>query len=149
MKNIVCDFVTNWENIVELAFANKDEGRIYLLVDVYNQYQENERDYADYIFNINNVNDVCDVLKGGMHLSNLMSIYNERERTPNTFSPLFYVNMDSLPTLLCWYDLKKQLKGYGEEIIENMIMYPHSYDKTAYEIIITSLMEYKNQFYQK
>jgi hypothetical protein len=146
MGSMVNGLVTNWKRVVENAFSNKEEECIYLLVDVYNQYQENERDYVDYIFSVNNVNDVCDVLKGGMTLPNIMNVYNEHHRMPKIISPLFFVNIESIPILISWDNLKTQLKNYGEEIVENMIMYPHSYNKIAYEMIITHFIESQNKF---
>ena len=126
--------VSNFVNVVENAFNNNNAETIKAMVEAYNVYQENERNCVDYIYNINDVNDVCDVLKGGMNMHILVALYNTRV-------PFFLLDIDGKPTALGKVRLKKQLQAYAEEIIENMLMYPHSYPQATYCVLITDIFQ--------
>lgn len=125
--------------IVENAIANDDEISIQLAIDVYNAYQENERDSVDYIFDLDDTQDLRTCICGGLTANEINGLYNESLCEGCTKFFMFGVN-HSKPIILTKYELKAALLGMAEEIIANMVMHPHSYDSIAYGMLVTDTL---------
>jgi tRNA A22 N-methylase len=132
----------NFEKIVETAFNTNDVKKINTLVGVYNTYQENERDFVDYIYDNNNADDLCSCIKGGMGILQITRMFNESKKFAQPTS-YFLLTQNGDTILLCQGVLASQLKSYSEEIVENMLCYPHSYNKEMYWEIVTKILEEK------
>lgn len=125
--------------IVENAITNDDGISIQLAIDAYNAYQENERDGVDYIFDLDDTHDLRTCISGGLTAKEISGLYNESLCEGFTKFFMFGVN-HTKPIILTKYELKAALSGMAEEIITNMIMYPHSYDSIAYGMLVTDTL---------
>lgn len=122
--------------IVENAITNDDGISIQMAIDTYNAYQENERDSVDYIFDLDNAQDLRTCICGGLTAKEISKLYNESLCEGYTKFFMFGVN-HTKPVIVTKYALKSVLLGMAEEIIANMILYPHSYDSIAYGMLVT------------
>lgn len=125
--------------IVENAITNDDGISIQMAIDVYNAYQENERDSVDYIFDLDDTQDLRVCISGGLTAKEISGLYNESLCEGFTKFFMFGVN-HTKPVILTKYELKGVLLGMAEEIIANMIMHPHSYDSIAYGMLVTDTL---------
>jgi tRNA A22 N-methylase len=144
MAQMINIIKTNFEKIVETAFNTNDVKKINALVGVYNTYQENERDFVDYIYDYNNADDLCSCIKGGMGILHITRMFNESKKFAQLTS-YFLLTQNGDTILLSQGVLASQLKSHSEEIAENMLCYPHSYNKEMYWEIVTGILEEKMQ----
>lgn len=125
--------------IVENAIANDDGISIQMAIDAYNSYQENERDGVDYIFDLDDTQDLRNCICGGLTAKEISELYDESLCEGRTKFFMFGVN-HSKPFMLSKHELKTALLGMAEEIIANMILYPHAYDSIAYGMLVTDTL---------
>lgn len=125
--------------LVENAISNDDGINIQLAIDAYNSYQENERDGVDYIFDLDDTQDLRNCICGGLTAKEISGLYNESLCDGYTKFFMFGVN-HSKPVIVTKYALKSVLLGMAEEIIANMILYPHAYDSIAYGMLVTDAL---------
>lgn len=93
------------------------------LLNLYNRFQEDERNGVDYLFSISSNEDVMTCLKGGMTINELHSLLDENEETSNT--PLFFFGENhTTPRLISVDAFKEQLYTHGYELAECIVAYP-------------------------
>ena len=73
-------------NLIAMKMAT-DTDIFNLVLDVYNKYQENERDGVDYIFDINKKEDLIACIKGGLTARMIQELVNNLD---NGFTQYFY-----------------------------------------------------------
>lgn len=141
--SLVKEMATSFRSLVAIAFDENDIPTITKLIDVYNTYQEEERDGVDYIFDFQNKEDLCTCIKGGLtaeELAELVIMFqndNSEDYTPNF---LFGCNRES-PYLLTRSVLITTLALYANEIVDCMLQDPFCYDKDIYYKILTYHVE--------
>lgn len=93
------------------------------LLNLYNRFQEDERNGVDYLFSISSNEDVMTCLKGGMTINELHSLLDENEETSNT--PLFFFGENhTTPRLISVDAFKEQLYTHAMELAECIVAYP-------------------------
>lgn len=125
--------------LLENAITNNENSIVQVIVDAYNAYQENERYSVDYIFNLDNKDDLRTCVEGGLTAKEISNLYNASQCDGCTTMFMFGANHPK-PRILNKIGLKAALSGTAEEIIANMIMYPHSYDSIAYGMLVTDTL---------
>ena len=118
--SLVKEMATTFRSLVAIAFDENDIHTITKLIDVYNTYQEEERDGVDYIFDFQNKEDLCTCIKGGLTAEELAelvakSLDNDGENYTTKF--LFGCNHES-PYLLTRSVLISSLALYANEIVD-------------------------------
>lgn len=132
-KHISENVFAKWVNN---AIANDDDITIQMIVGAYNAYQENERGSVDYIFDLDNKDDLRTCVEGGLTAKEISKLYDESLCDGRTKLFMFGVN-HTKPVIMTKHELKTALSCFAEEIITNMIMYPHTYDCLTYRIIVS------------
>ena len=125
-----------FSTLVEKAFHENDENCFNMCIKAYNTYQENEKDGVDYLFDLRNANDIITCLNGGLTTKELFALANSYKNYNISSMFMFGCNHPK-PFLLVKCLLEGHLKTYDEEIVENMLLYPHSYDREFYYKIFT------------
>ena len=141
--SLVQKMAIEFRNLVAIAFDENDIPTITKLIDVYNTYQEEERDGVDYIFDFHNKEDLCTCIKGGLtaeELAELVAKFLDNDGENYTTKFLFGCNRES-PYLLTRSVLISSLALYANEIVDCMLQDPFCYDKDIYYKILTYHVE--------
>ena len=141
--SLVKEMAIEFRRLVAIAFNENDIHTINKLIDVYNTYQEEERDGVDYIFDLQNKEDLCTCIKGGLTAEEIAelvakSLDNDGENYTTKF--LFGCNHVS-PYLLTHSVLISSLALHAVEIVDCMLQDPFCYDKDIYYKILTYHVE--------
>ena len=141
--SLVKEMATAFRSLVAIAFDENDIHTITKLIDVYNTYQEEERDGVDYIFDFHNKEDLCTCIKGGLtaeELAELVAKFSNKSGENYTTNFLFGCNHES-PYLLTHSVLITTLALHANEIVDCMLQDPFCYDKDIYYKILTDHVE--------
>lgn len=141
--SLVQKMAMEFRSLVAIAFNENDIPTINKLIDVYNTYQEEERDGVDYIFDFQNKEDLCTCIKGGLtaeELAELVIMFQNDDSEDYTPNFLFGCNHVS-PYLLTYSGLKSALSLQADEIVDCMLQDPFCYDKDIYYKILTYHVE--------
>ena len=141
--SLVKEMATSFRSLVAIAFDENDIHTINKLIDVYNTYQEEERDGVDYIFDFHNKEDLCTCIKGGLtaeELAELVIMFQNDNSEDYTTKFLFGCNHES-PYLLTRSVLITTLALHANEIVDCMLQDPFCYDKDIYYKILTYHVE--------
>lgn len=141
--SLVKEMATSFRSLVAIAFDENDIHTINKLIDVYNTYQEEERDGVDYIFDFHNKEDLCTCIKGGLtaeELAELVIMFKNDNSEDYTTNFLFGCNHES-PYLLTRSVLITTLALHANEIVDCMLQDPFCYDKDIYYKILTYHVE--------
>ena len=141
--SLVEEMATSFRSLVAIAFDENDIHTINKLIDVYNTYQEEERDGVDYIFDFHNKEDLCTCIKGGLtaeELAELVIMFQNDNSEDYTTKFLFGCNHES-PYLLTHSVLITTLALHANEIVDCMLQDPFCYDKDIYYKILTYHVE--------
>jgi hypothetical protein len=123
-----------------LAMRMSIDNNIFNLVfDVYNEYQESERDGVDYIFNMNNKDDLIACIKGGLTAEHIHGMIENIKRGYTNF---FYYGINHpIPEQITFKELKTNLIAYLDEIVDYIIAYPfEGACRKLYTLLITNPM---------
>lgn len=114
---------------------------LWLVLNAYNTYQEEERDGVDYIFNINNPEDLKCCIEGGMTAKQVAWLYDQSQ--VNT-TPFFYfgVNYEKPKPIANWEALIINLINWLDNILPCVLAYPYSLKsyEELYKACITNYM---------
>ena len=141
--SLVQKMAIEFRNLVAIAFDENDIPTITKLIDVYNTYQEEERDGVDYIFDFQNKEDLCTCIKGGLlaaEIAELVIMFQNDNSEDYTTNFLFGCNHES-PYLLTHSVLITTLALHANEIVDCMLQDPFCYDKDIYYKILTYHVE--------
>ncbi len=141
--SLVKEMATSFRSLVAIAFDENDIHTINKLIDVYNTYQEEERDGVDYIFDFQNKEDLCTCIKGGLtaeEIAELVAKFSNKSGENYTTKFLFGCNHES-PYLLTHSVLISALALQANEIVDCMLQDPFCYDKDIYYKILTYHVE--------
>ena len=125
-------------NLLAMKMAT-DSDIFNLVLDVYNEYQESERDGADYIFDLNKKEDLIVCIKGGLTARMVQELVNKLD---DGFTQYFYFGYN-YPTSISikFKDLKLNLSNYLDELVDYIIAYPfEGACRELYTILITNLI---------
>lgn len=113
------NIIINKDVVINLVKNNWDSVEVRnMLFQAYNRYQEDERFGVDYIFDIKNTDDLICCVKGGLTATDIANIKNSGHR-------FFYFGCNYLkPVAISAVDIKAQIFGYIDEIIEQTLLYP-------------------------
>ena len=116
-----------------------DNSIFNLVFDVYNEYQESERDGVDYIFNMNNKDDLIVCINGGLTPEH---IYGMVENIKRGYANFFYYGINHpIPKQITFKELRTNLIAYLDEIVDYIIAYPFDGAcRKLYTILITNPM---------
>ena len=109
--SLVQKMAIEFRSVVAIAFNENDAQMIQRLIDVYNTYQEEERDGVDYIFDFQNKEDLTTCIQGGLtaeELAELVIKFHNDDSEYYTPNLLFGCNHVS-PYLLTHSILKSSL----------------------------------------
>lgn len=98
--------------------------KIVKLLDLYNTYQEDERNGVDYLFCLSKKDDVICCLKGGLALTQLSDLVIENEDPQKTTLFYFGENHTENIHLLTIQEFKEQLYCHVDEMAEMIVLYP-------------------------
>lgn len=132
MKKFVEEIVRKFEENLYYAFNTENETYIKDFIDIHNTYQENNHDCIDYIYDMNNKEDLASCVKGGMTIENIVNLYNTK-KTQYFLLPLtetYTTQSMSVDMLL------STIFAYREEIVRDMLLFPHQYKNEMYQDII-------------
>lgn len=138
-EQLVQKVKVNFIEIVRNAFNANDVVMINCLLNVYNTFQDEERNGADYIFDFKDNDDLVTCFNGGLtaeELAELVAKYNCKKEEDKTTKFLFGYNHET-PLLLTHSALKNTIIGLATEIVECMLQYPFCYEKDIYCKILT------------
>ena len=124
----------------QLAMTMATDTDIFnLVLDVYNEYQESERDGVDYIFDLNKKEDLIVCIKGGLTARMVQKLVNKLD---DGFTQYFYFGCNyPTPISIKFKDLKTNLYNYLDEIVDYIIAYPfEGACRKLYTILITNLI---------
>ena len=125
-------------NLLAMKMAT-DSDIFNLVLDVYNEYQESERDGADYIFDLNKKEDLIVCIKGGLTARMVQELVTKLD---DGFTQYFYFGYN-YPTSISikFKDLKLNLSNYLDELVDYIIAYPfEGACRELYTILITNLI---------
>ena len=134
------DVIKKEEIINLLAIKMATDTDIFnLVLDVYNEYQESERDGADYIFDLNKKEDLIVCIKGGLTARMVQELVNKLD---DGFTQYFYFGYNHpTPIPIKFKNLKLNLYKYLDELVDYIIAYPFdSACRKLYTILITNLI---------
>lgn len=125
-------------NLLAMTMAT-DTDVFNLVLDVYNEYQESERDGADYIFDINKKEDLIACIKGGLTARMIQKLVDKLD---NGFTQYFYFGYNyPNPISIKFKDLKINLYNYLDELVDYIMAYPfEGACRKLYTILITNLI---------
>lgn len=125
-------------NLLAMKMAT-DSDIFNLVLDVYNEYQESERDGADYIFDLNKKEDLIVCIKGGLTARMVQELVNKLD---GGFTQYFYFGYNyPTPISIKFKDLKLNLSNYLDELVDYIIAYPfEGACRELYTILITNLI---------
>jgi negative regulator of genetic competence, sporulation and motility len=132
MKKFVEEIVRKFEENLYYAFNTENETYIKDFIDIHNTYQENNHDCIDYIYDMNNKEDLASCVKGGMTIENIVNLYNTK-KTQYFLLPLTetYTTQSMSADMLL-----STIFAYREEIVRDMLLFPHQYKNEMYQDII-------------
>ena len=114
---------------------------LWLVLNAYNTYQEEEQDGVGYIFNINNPEDLKCCIEGGMTAKQVAWLYDQSQ--VNT-TPFFYfgVNYEKPKPIANWEALIINLINWLDNILPCVLAYPYSLKsyEELYKACITNYM---------
>lgn len=142
LSEIECCLTQKLAKFIENEFQNFIENnKIGRLLDLYNTYQEYERNGVDYLFCLNKTDDVICCLKGGLTLTQLSDLVIENEEPQKTTLFYFGENHTKNIHLLTIQEFKEQLYHHVAEMAEMIVLYPwvDAY-KYFYETFITNII---------
>lgn len=134
------DFIKKKEvvNLIAMKMAT-DTDIFNLVLDVYNKYQENERDGVDYIFDINNKEDLIACIKGGLTARMIQELVDNLD---DDFTQYFYFGCNyPTPIPIKFEDLKTNLSNYLDEIVDYIIAYP--FDNSCRDLMLNLIIGQK------
>jgi hypothetical protein len=120
------------------AFNSGKKDEMDAFLNAYNVQEEQDHDGADYLFNFENQKDLECVVRGGMtayEIATLVNKYNSISSSTTYF--LFGANYDK-PYLLTRNELLERIAQSASDIVDNMLKYPHSYNRDFYQLIVTN-----------
>jgi len=127
IEKLVADFIGNATKEImcmsDLTLLNGANG----WVDVYNKYQELERDGVDYLFRIDYVDDVKCCLDGGMTISEIVRLHNNVQQGIMTPYFFFGTNYRAPYQLIAASNLKIILVYALEQIVPHILANPDRY----------------------
>ena len=129
--------VQKWNARIDEAKYLSD---LKLFIEAYNKYQENEKDCVDYIFDLFNQDDLACCVKGGLTANEISEMVCNFESSPLHSQYFFFGCNHEQASQLSEDDITSQLKGFAEEIIVNMLIFPHCYNNVFYNMIIGSMV---------
>lgn len=141
--SLVQKMAMEFRSVVAIAFDEQDATMIQRLIDVYNTYQEEERDGVDYIFDFQNKEDLTTCIQSGLtaeELAELVIKFHNDDSENYTPNFLFGFNHVS-PYLLTYSMLKSSLSLLANEIVDCMLKDPFCYDEDIYYKILTYHVE--------
>ena len=115
-----------------------NENLMFVTLNAYNCYQEEERDGVDYIFDLNNADDLKCCVDGGLtatEIAEMVKNVNEKYYTPYFF---FGVNHPSPKQLKDSKELTDQLIANAEEVVRKVLAYPFIDDYKPFYIYTCS-----------
>lgn len=125
-------------NLIAMKMAS-DTDIFNLVLDVYNKYQESERDGADYIFDLNKKEDLIVCIKGGLTARMIQELVNNLD---DGFTQYFYFGYNyPTPISIKFKDLKTNLYNYLDEIVDYIIAYP--FDNACRDLILNLIIGLK------
>ena len=125
-------------NLIAMKMAT-DTNVFNLVLDIYNKYQESERDGVDYIFDLNNKEDLIACIKGGLTARMIQELVNNLD---DDFTQYFYFGCNyPTPIPIKFKDLKTNLYNYLDEIVDYIIAYP--FDNACRDLILNLIIGLK------
>ena len=125
-------------NLIAMKMAT-DTDVFNLVLDVYNKYQESERDGIDYIFDLNKKEDLIDCIKGGLTARMIQELVDNLD---DGFTQYFYFGCNyPTPISIKFKDLKTNLYNYLDEIVDYIIAYP--FDNACKDLILNLIIGLK------
>ena len=131
-------------NLIAMKMAT-DTDVFNLVLDVYNKYQESERDGVDYIFDLNKKEDLIVCIKGGLTarmIQELVDNLDENDKHYTHYTQYFYFGCNyPTPISIKFEDLKTNLYNYLDEIVDYIIAYP--FDNDCRDLILNLIIGLK------
>lgn len=122
-------------NLIAMKMATNTDV-FNLVLDVYNKYQESERDGVDYIFDINKKEDLIACIKGGLTARMIQELVDNLD---NHYTQYFYFGCNyPTPIPIKFKDLKINLYNYLDEIVDYIIAYP--FDNDCRDLIVNLIL---------
>lgn len=131
------------------AYPYKNEDILDMVLAVYNDFQESERDGVDYIFDIDNADDLKCCVEGGLTAKEICGLWHNSQMNTTKY---FYFG--------CNYEKPKAIANYGQliinliswldEVIPNVLAYPYAYEsyKDLYRCYVTDvIIDYPNDLH--
>jgi hypothetical protein len=111
-----------------------------LVLDVYNEYQESERDGVDYIFDLNKKEDLITCIKGGLTARMIQELGDNLDESDKHYTQYFYFGCNHpIPISILFEDLKVNLYNYLDELVDYIVAYPfEGACRKLYTILITN-----------
>jgi hypothetical protein len=134
MKEFIKKISKNWQECVYFSFNTENKKVIKEMICAYNVYQENERDFSDYIYDMDNKDDFLSCVKGGFTIAEFAELYNSRKSN-------YFLIVDEKMVSIDAQELLSLLLGETEELVKNMLTYPHSYNMYIYQNIIGDVID--------
>lgn len=134
------DVIKKKEIVNQLAITMATDTDIFnLVLDVYNEYQESERDGADYIFDLNKKEDLIVCIKGGLTARMVQKLVNKLD---DDFTQYFYFGYNyPTPISIKFKDLKSDLYNHLDELVDYIIAYPfEGACRKLYTFLVTNLI---------
>lgn len=134
------DVIKKKEIANQLAMTMATDTDIFnLVLDVYNEYQESERDGVDYIFDLNKKEDLITCIKGGLTARMIQELGDNLDKH---YTQYFYFGCNHpIPNSILFEDLKLNLYSYLDELVDYIIAYPfEGACRKLYTILITNLI---------
>ena len=127
------------ENLSKAILNNihKDDV-VGMVINVYNSWQEGERDGVDYLFNLEVGNDLIDCIKGGADIFVIEEL--RKDQLDNEKTPYFFFGYNhSGNKCLYKYEVVSQLADNMNSIVSYMLAYPWEYNcRTLYTNFVTN-----------
>lgn len=110
-----------------------------MVMQVWNEYQESEKDGVDYIFNLDNQNDLVTCIKGGLDANQFSKLVADCKKENTRF--FFFGQNHSTPQALPVNALKIMLMDKLDTLIDFIVTYPFDGAcRDLYTQIITNYM---------
>lgn len=125
LREIECCVTQKLYNFIENEFKNfLASDKIGLLLDLYNTYQEDERNGVDYLFCLSKTDDIICCLKGGLAITQLSDLVIENEDPQKTTLFYFGENHTQNIHLLTIKEFEAQLYNHVDEMAEAIVTCP-------------------------
>lgn len=123
VQKITCAIINDTKNV----FCAEGDMVLKMVLAVYNDYQESERDGVDYIFDIENTDDLKCCIDGGMTAKEIGSLW-EGSHSKHLRYFYFGCNHRTPQPIANWETLREQLVSWLPELIRNVLAYPYAYE---------------------